>query len=81
MSTVFLTDNIDGVRIPQSQLGYICDTSHTSHTRLVKLCSDVNYMWWGNQDLEPQEWEDCIQFKKTTILAIIRLVPNNNTPG
>ena len=35
-------------------------------------------MWWGNQDLELQEWEDSINTNKTIILAINMLVPKNN---
>ena len=37
-------------------------------------------MWWFNQYLELQEWEDCINSKKTKILAIIIFVLCNNTP-
>ena len=49
--------------------------------KLVTLCHDVHYMWSRNQELELQEWEDCIKSKKTRILDIIVLVPNNNQPG
>ena len=52
MSTIFLRYKIDGVRVPQFQLAYINDTTHPSHKKLVELCRDVNYMWWGNQELE-----------------------------
>ena len=38
-------------------------------------------MWWGNQDLELQEWEDCIKSNKKIVLAIIMLVPNNKPQG
>ena len=38
-------------------------------------------MWWENQELELQEWEDCINSDKTIILAIIMLVPKNNPHG
>ena len=33
MSTIFLKDNIDAVRVPQFQLAYIRNTNHTSHKR------------------------------------------------
>ena len=48
---------------------------HIIHIKLVKLWHDVNDMWWGNQELERQEWEDFIKSKKTRILDIIMLVP------
>ena len=55
---------------------------NTSFTlKLVYLICDVHYMWFGNQELELQEWEDFIKSKKTIILAIIMLGPNNNPPG
>ena len=38
-------------------------------------------MWWGNQYLELQEWDIFINLNKTRILAIMMLVPNNNTQG
>ena len=44
MSTIFLKDNIDGSRVPQFQLTYICDTTHPSTKHLVQLCREVNYM-------------------------------------
>ena len=47
----------------------------------VRLCREIHYMWWGNQELELQEWEDFIKYNKTRILAIIMLVPNNNPQG
>ena len=37
-------------------------------------------MWWSNKELELKEWEDCINSKKSTILAIIMLVSNKNLP-
>ena len=37
-------------------------------------------MWWGNRELELQEWEDCMKYKKTRILSIIMLFPNKNLP-
>ena len=34
-------------------------THHILHIeKLVKLCYGVHYMWWVNQYLELQEWED-----------------------
>ena len=51
MSTRFLNDNTNGVRVPHFQLVYICNKTHHSHKKLVKLCLEVNYMWWVNQDL------------------------------
>ena len=52
MPTIFLKGNIDGVCLTQFQLAFICDTTSTSHKNLVKLCREVHYMWWRNQDLE-----------------------------
>ena len=49
MSTRFLKDSTDGVCVPQFQLTYIHNTTHPSHTFLVKLCREVHYMWWVNQ--------------------------------
>ena len=37
MSTILLKDNIDGVRVPQFQLSYICNTNHPSHKDLVQV--------------------------------------------
>ena len=54
MSTRFLRDKINGVRVPQFQLDYIRDTTDPSHKNLVKLCCEVHYMWWVNQYLELQ---------------------------
>ena len=47
----FLKDNINGARVPQPQLAHIYDTTHPSHNVLVKLCCEVHYMRWKNQDL------------------------------
>ena len=41
----------------------------------------MNYMWWGKQELELQDWEGCIKSNKNRILSIVMLVTNNNTPG
>ena len=38
-------------------------------------------MWWGNQDLKLQEWEDFIKSNKKIILAIIMLINNKNPQG
>ena len=54
---------------------------HILHMKMVKLCRDMHYMWWGKQDLELQDGEGCIKSKKNRILDIIMLVPKNNTPG
>ena len=40
MSTILLKENINGFRVPKLQLAYICDTTHTSHNKLVKLCCE-----------------------------------------
>ena len=50
MSTRFLKDKIYGVHVPKFQLAYIYDTTQPSHKILVKLCCEMNYMWWENQD-------------------------------
>ena len=63
MSNRFLKYKIDGVQVPQFQLAYICDKTHTSHKNLVKLCRYVKYMWWENQELELKECEDCVKSK------------------
>ena len=81
MSTRFLKDNINVFRVPQFKLAYTCDKIHPSHKKLVKLCLEVHCMWWVNQDLELQQWEDFIKSNKTRILAMIMLVPNNNLYG
>ena len=81
MSTILLKDNIYGVRVPQLQLSYICNTTHPSYKMLADLCHEVHCVWWINQELELQEWEDFIKSNKTIILAIIMLVPNNNPQG
>ena len=52
MQTVFLKDKIDGVRVPQFIVSYILDTTHLQHKFLIKLCREVHYMWWVNQELE-----------------------------
>ena len=52
MPTIFLKDNINGVRVPQFQLAYICNTTHPSHKKLVKLCREVHYMCYEDQYLE-----------------------------
>ena len=80
MSTIFLECNFDGVHVLKSQLSHIFNTTHPSQNILVKLCHDVHYMWWGDQELELQEWKYHIKSKKTIILALIMLVPNNNPP-
>ena len=54
---------------------------HILHIKKFKLCRDVHYVWWVNQELELQEWGYCIKSKKTRILNIIVLVINNNPPG
>ena len=51
MSTGFLKDEINEVHFQKLQLAYICDKTHTSHRNLGRLCREVHYMWWGNQDL------------------------------
>ena len=61
MSTRFLKDNINGVRVPPFQISYIRETTHPPHENLVDFCREVHYMWWGYQYLELQEWEDCIK--------------------
>ena len=81
MSTGFLKDNINGVRVPQLQLAYIHHRNNPSGKNLVKLCHELHYMWWGNKYLELQEWEGCIKSNKTIILANIILVPNKNPHG
>ena len=56
ISTRFLKDKIDGVSVPKFQLDYICNRTHPLHKNSVKLCCEVNYMRWVNQNLELQEW-------------------------
>ena len=51
MSTIFLKEKIDGVRVLKFQLVCICNTTHPSQKHLVELCCEVHYMWWGNQEL------------------------------
>ena len=55
ISTRYLKEKITGVCVPQFKLYYICDITNPSHTNLVKLCREVQYMWWGNKYLELQE--------------------------
>ena len=43
MSTLLLKYNIGGISVPQFKIYYIYDTTHTSHTNLVKLCCEVHY--------------------------------------
>ena len=38
MSTRFLKDKVNEFRIPQFQIFYILNTTHTSHKNLVQLC-------------------------------------------
>ena len=52
ISTIYLRYNIDGVCVSQFQPAYILDTTHPSHNILFKLCCEVHYMWWLNQELE-----------------------------
>ena len=47
--TIFLQGKINAFRLKQFQLAYICYTTHPSHKRLLQLCCEVHYMWWGNQ--------------------------------
>ena len=71
---------INGVRVPQFQLAFICDTTSTSHKNLVKLCREVYCMWWVNKYLELQEWGDCIKpNKKNPIYYYVS--PKNNPQG
>ena len=81
ISIVSLKGKNNEVHVLQFQLAYICDTTHSSHKNLVELCSEVHYMWWGNQYLYLQEWGYCINSNKTIILDIIVLVPKNNPQG
>ena len=77
MSTRFLKYKIDKVHVPQLKLAYINDTTHPSYKNLVMLCREVHYMWWINQQLELQAWEDCVESIKTKKLDMIMLVTNN----
>ena len=61
MSNIFLKYKIDGVHVTLFQLACICNTTHPSHNVFVELCHEVHYMWWGNQELELQEWDYCIK--------------------
>ena len=49
MSTIFIKEKIGGVCVPQFQLAYICDTTHPSNKKLVRLCRELHYMWWITQ--------------------------------
>ena len=49
MSTRFLKDSIDGVRVPQFQLYYIIDTTHTTYIDLLQFFHNLNYMCCGKQ--------------------------------
>ena len=53
ISARLLEDDIDGVCVTKFQLAYIHDKTHPLHNCFVKLCSDVHYIWWINQGLEP----------------------------
>ena len=64
MLTRLLKDKIYGIIFPKFQLAYIRNTTHPSHKKLVKLCREVHYMWWVNEHLELQDWEDCIKSNK-----------------
>ena len=64
MSNRILKYKIDVFHVPLFQLAYICDTAHTSHKNSVKLFREVHYIWWVNKNLEPQEWDYCINSKK-----------------
>ena len=50
MSDLFLKKNIDGVFVPQFQFSHIHVTQIILHQSLVKLCPDLHYLRWGNQD-------------------------------
>ena len=78
ITTRFLKDKIYGVRVLQFQLSYTCILTHPAYKSLIGFYCEVHYMWWVNQDLELQEWEDIINSNKTRILSIIILVPNKN---
>ena len=60
MPNIFLKDNINRLRFTKFYLAYIRNKTHTPHKEMVKLCREVHYMWLGNQELELQEWKDCI---------------------
>ena len=68
MPNKLLKNIIDGIHVPQLQPSYIQDKNHPSHTFLVEFCCDENYMWWRIQELETQEWEDFINYKKAIIM-------------
>ena len=46
MSTISLKYKINGFRVPQFQLDCIYDTTHPLNKNVVKLCNEVNYVWW-----------------------------------
>ena len=64
ISTIFLKNKMNWVHVTQFKISYIHYKTHLSHKKLVKLCFEVHSMWWGNQYLELQEWEDCINTNK-----------------
>ena len=68
MSNMFLTENIGGDHIPQFNIDLICNKNIPSHKHMVKLCREVHYMWWWNQELDLQEWDEYRKSKKTRIL-------------
>ena len=47
MSTRLLKNDIDEVRLPQFQLGFICNTTHPLHKTLFMLCRVVHYICRG----------------------------------
>ena len=51
MSTRFLKGRIDGVRVPQFQITYIHNTTYSLLKIFVKICCEVHYMCWGDQEL------------------------------
>ena len=46
MLTIFLKYSIDGVRVPQFKLAYICNITHPSHIFLIFV---VNYIICGGE--------------------------------
>ena len=58
MSTIFLKEKVNGVCVTQFQFAHIRDTTHPPNKTWAKLCRELNNMWWENQYLELQEWED-----------------------
>ena len=51
MLTRFLKDDINGIRAPQFQRTYTCNTNHPSLKNLVKLCHEVHNILWVNLEL------------------------------